>query len=147
MYDDYPHDERDRLIRDWKAKQDAKKRADKDELEARNRLAQYVYGEQMDKKGSETVPLGNGFRIQFKFGQNVTVANDPVLIQRITDKLKRSGSLQDMLVAETLFGSKVTVSAAVYETLSDSGKRIVNEVITTKPAQVAVEFLEPGPIR
>lgn len=139
---------RDRLIRQWLQAKQSLTQAQTAELTARNNLVAFYVGDHTDKSGTENFDLGNGYGLKFEFAQNHTVpsAHGGAAVKSVMERLRQMGR-EGELIAARVFRWKPELAKSEYDQLSPTAKRIVNAVVTTKPAQPAITFVEPGGAR
>lgn len=141
-----PNATRDRLVREWNIAQYNLRLAKDAELKARMAWVSHQYSEgTTDLRGTMTCELGGGYAVKTAFTQNMTVpsADNGQEVRNICYKLCQAFGAEGEEIANALFRWKPEVNSKVYDQLSPSAKRLVNQVITTKPGLPSVEFVEP----
>lgn len=135
---------RDALIADWEAKKAALATAQDEEMKARLSVVGLYHEDITNLKGTENVELPRGWTLKMEFKQNRSVpsAKNGEAVRGVMDKLSAQGP-EGALIAQRLFRWKPEVVAAEYDQLSPAARRIVDRVITTKPATPAISLVAP----
>lgn len=139
-----PNAERDALIVDWQDKARRAAALKEEELIARNKVVAFLFEETTDKKGTENIDLGSGYKLKLTFAQNHSVpsANGGEAVKAVMAQLTALGD-DGKFIADRLFRWKPELAKTEYENLAPSMKRIVNKVVTTKAAQPTLEIVAP----
>lgn len=98
------------------------------ESELRQQLAEQLFPNA--KEGTNTLEIGNGWKLKLVAKTNYKVTGDERAVQNVhlqTNAIKM----------------KPELSLAAYKLLSDAHKAIVDEVLTTSPGMPALELVEP----
>lgn len=139
-----PNAQRDALIVDWQRLKQQKEALEEQELIARNKVIAFFHEDVTDKAGTENVDLGGGYKLKMVFAQRHSVpsAENGAAVRAVMEQLKGMGE-DGAFIAERLFRWKPELSKSEYDRLSPSVKRVVNKVVTTKPAQPTLEIVAP----
>lgn len=142
---------RDQLILKW---QDAKAKLDaavEEELRLRNACFTANFPTLTPGTDTHTLELGKGYILKAKTGTRYTLANaikDGKPTDKAYDAIAKIGN-EGALLADRLFNYKPELSVSEYKKLDLTNpthkkiKAIVDGVLTTKPAQVTLEFIDP----
>ena len=132
--------ERDTLIQNWL---DAKATA-ASAVEIERKLRQAVmlsfYPDEQPEKGTFNQELGNGYKLKFGFKQNLTL--NAAFVNDVLSEIERTGE-DGKFVAERLVKFKPELSLTEYNQLSADHRRLIDRIVTTKPASPTIEFVEP----
>ena len=93
------------------------------------------------KEGVNNVDLGDGYTLKITHKLNYSLAdNDSV--NAALDKIAKSGN-EGAFIAERLCSWTPRLSVSEYKDLSDDYRKIIDEVVTVKPAMPAVTIAAP----
>ena len=132
--------ERDTLIQNWLDAKSAAASAVELERNLRQAVMLAFYPEQQPEKGTFNQGLGNGYKLKFGFKQNLNL--NAALVNDVLSEIERS-SEDGRFIAERLVKFKPELSLTEYNNLSDNHRRIIDRIVTTKPASPTIEFVEP----
>lgn len=132
--------ERDTLIQNWLDAKSAAASAVELERNLRQAVMLAFYPEQQPEKGTFNQELGNGYKLKFGFKQNISL--NATLVNDVLSEIERS-SEDGRFIAERLVKFKPELSLTEYNNLSDNHRRIIDRIVTTKPASPTIEFVEP----
>lgn len=129
----------EQILAQWeKAKTEAAKFK---ELENQLRIA-YVEAVSNPKKlaGTENIELGNGYKAKIVKKQNYNVNQDDV--NKALDAIENSGP-EGKFVSERLIKWKAELSKTEYDALSETHKKMIDEVLTVTPGTPTLEIVAP----
>ena len=133
----------DKTLQDW---QEAKHALDRwKEHEAQLRRYIIEHGGLFDpskEEGTETVNLGNGYKLKAKKVTNYTVANKEGEAFAVLQKLTELGEVSANK-AKDLFRFDANIRVSNYKKLDDAEKALVDNIVTTKPGMPSLELVEP----
>ena len=132
--------ERDTLIQKWLDAKAASASAVETERVLRQQVMTAFYPEAQPEKGTFNQELGNGYKLKFGFKQNITL--NSALVNDALAEIERTGE-EGKFIAERLVKFKPELSLTEYANLSDNHRRIIDRIVTTKPASPTIEFVEP----
>ena len=132
--------ERDTLIQNWLDAKSASTAAVELERNLRQAVMLAFYPEQQPEKGTFNQELGNGYKLKFGFKQNLNL--NAALVNDVLSEIERAGE-EGKFIAERLVKFKPELSLTEYNNLSDNYRRIIDRIVTTKPAAATIEFVEP----
>jgi hypothetical protein len=132
--------ERDVLIQNWLDAKAASAAAVELERALRQQVMSAFYPEQQPEKGTFNQELGNGYKLKFGFKQNLNL--NATLVNETLSEIERTGE-DGKFVAERLVKFKPELSLTEYANLSEAHRRIIDRIVTTKPAAPTIEFVEP----
>lgn len=135
---------RDALIIDWQDKQNARKKAEEEEMKARLAVVAFFHEDTTDKAGTENVDIGQGFTLKMEFRQNYSVpsAKNGEAAKGVMSKLTALGA-EGAAIAQRIFRWKPELSKTEYDLLSPQAKRIVDKVVTQKAGTPALTIVPP----
>lgn len=134
---------RDELIQEWNRAQKELIRAKEYEMSLRNKVIELSFPAHKDK-GTENVELGGGWKLKAVFKQSVTFVNSNKNdeVDKALSKLEKMGP-EGAFIAERIVKWKPELSITEYEKLDNKYKKVIDEIIVTKPATPSLELVEP----
>lgn len=134
---------RDTILTQWK---DAKAKLDvyqATERALRSQVIEAFSNEPEDASGVENVDVGWGYtlKITHKLDYNLDNANDYEATDNALDEIEKLENGE--LLAERLVKRKLEISVSEYKKLPPAAKKIIDRVLTIKPASKRVELVPP----
>lgn len=136
------------LIKDWESAKANAAAAVIAERAARAAVVDHVFGEDA-VYGTNNFELGNGYKLKYVRSLNYTLDKgdlDPNTGENNTDRAlsaMRSTGNDGAFIADRLVKWTPELSISEYKTLSDTHKKIINTVITTKDASPELKIEGP----
>lgn len=130
--------ERDELIMQW---EQAKTELDNwkiKELELRTKLVEENF---INEDGTQNLELGGGWKLKAVIKTNYSFTSKEALDKQL-DKLERLGP-EGKFVAERIVTYSPKLSLSEYKKLDNKFKKIIDEVVVTKPAAPTLELVAP----
>jgi len=126
--------EQNELLTQWNQLESFYKQVKSWEINLRNKVIKSLFGEGKDE-GSETIELGGGWKLRCK--------------KPMTYKLGTQADTEAMMdqlspaAPDDLIKWEPVLSVSSYRLLSESDKRVVDQVLTIKPGQASIEIVPP----
>lgn len=141
---------RDELLQQWRAQKNALVIAQAQEMATREEIVALLF-DPSQNEGTETIELGNGWKIKAQKKLNYTLGNkrvngnynDVEAAQDTIASLQKDGA---SLIADRIINWKPELSLTEYrrlETEFPEAKAIVDRVLTTKPGSPTLELISP----
>ena len=94
------------------------------------------------REGTENFELGNGYKLKavFKISRNLNNENEAV--DKVLSKIEKTGP-EGAFIAERLVKWKPELSVTEYKNLPDKFRKLIDEVVTSKEATLALELVAP----
>lgn len=135
---------RDALILQWE--EAAKNLATAKEVEASLRAevlkTAFVFSNDELREGTENVELGQGYKLKAVFKTSRNFAGGQEAVEKALQKIEKTGA-EGEFIAERLVKWKPDLSVSEYKKLPEKFKRIIDEVLTAKPATPSLELVAP----
>lgn len=131
---------RDELIVNWKKATLILAAAKVNEMILRNDIIKECF-ENHKEEGTENVELGNDYKLKAVFKQSYTFP-DKVKLDEALSKIEETGEA-GKLVAERLVRYKPELSVTEYKKLDSIYRKVIDEVLITKPSTPSLELVEP----
>ena len=135
--------ERDQLLANWRSAYDTLSVAKSREMELRKRIVEETDLFDPNKQsGTQTVELGNGWKLKAVKKLNYIVANKE---GEAFEKLHELSALSEVAAfkAKKLFRFDANLSITAYKDLDASERAIIDEIVTTKQASPSLELVPP----
>lgn len=135
---------KDRLLADWKAADEASKLAVEKERDLRKQVIDAFSTETNElKSGVENIDAGWGFdlKIEHKIVYKLDNANDFEKVEDAIDQMEAFGELGEH-IANSLFKRKYDVSVTEYKKLDPKYKVIIDKILTIEPASKSVKLVK-----
>ena len=136
-------DTRDQLLMQWA---DAKKALDSAKLiegELRKQIiAESGLFDEDKETGAQTVELGGGYKLKATKKVSYKVDNKDGKAFEMLKRLSEMGEVSAHK-SKTLFRFDANLSVTNYKQLDDAEKKLVDEIIVTKPAMPSLELIQP----
>lgn len=144
MFNINPNAARDDLLMRHQAAAKALAEAKALEMQLRLEVAETLYGFDVNvlREGTENIDLGNDYKLKAVFKTSYTLNNKDNAVDKMLTKLENSGE-EGKFIAERLVKYKPELSVTEYKNLSPKMKKIVDEVVSTKPATPTIEIVAP----
>lgn len=151
-------EERNNLIRNWLAQRAALESVKEAEMTLRKRVTEVLFP--TPKKGTQRVPIGEGFHIKLVHKLNMKLGDSDKL-NAAGDAIPVNDQVEDVLVAiekignegqfiaDRLVKTSYTLSESEYKNLDLSNpthkqiKDLIDTILTVTPASPSLEFEEP----
>jgi|LakMenEpi03Aug12_release.lakeMendotaPanAssembly.Ray.scaffolds.fasta_scaffold1430750_1 hypothetical protein len=131
------------LINEWR-----QLKSQLDEIKAReNELRQAIASsdelfDQSRETGTQTFDLGHGWKIKCEKKLNYSVENKQGEAFAALHAIASLGPVEEHQTKK-LMSFSPSLSLTVYRELSDEARRIIDKIVTTKPAMPTVTLVEP----
>lgn len=139
--------ERDQLLVEWQQAKKTLDAAKEKELELRKRIVEETdLFDPTKETGTQTVQLGQGWKVKATKGLNYNVANKEGETFTVLAELDKMGNELISHIAKELFSFKPEVRKTKLKELAEispDAHRLVESVITTKPATPSLELIPP----
>lgn len=133
---------RDAKILQWQEAVKALAVAKEAEAALRNEVIAANFASHKEEEGTENIELGNGYKLKAVFKLSYTLDNKEEGVDKALTKLEKMGA-EGQFVAERLVRWKPELSVSEYKKLAEKYKKIIDEVLTTKPGLPSLELIEP----
>ena len=141
---------RDRLILDWTQKQNELEIAKAAENEARLKLAQLCFPD--PKEGTNTLELGNGYKLKLEHKMNYTLHNgkdahktdgrEAFATTKALNAIEKLGN-EGAFIAERLVSWKPELSLTEYRALDKQYRELIDKALKISPATPSLKFETP----
>ncbi len=128
-----------KLLADWENSRAILDGAKTNEMELRRQVQASFFP--TPKEGTQRVDLANGWALKFVHKTNYTF-DDKDELHKALSEIEATGN-EGAFVAQRLVSFKPELKVAEYKTLADPYRKIIDRVITTKPAAPAIELEGP----
>lgn len=129
-------------IQEWRKAEKKLADAKAEEIRLRNLAILLNFPNHTDAdEGTQNAELGNGYKLKAVFKQNYNLADGDAVDAALT-KMESLGA-EGTFLAERIVKWKPELSLSEYRKLEPQYKAIVDTVLTTKPGQASLEFVEP----
>lgn len=98
--------------------------------------------DQSRETGTQTFDLGHGWKIKCEKKINYTVENKNGEAFAALHEIAQLGAVEDHQTKK-LMSFSPSLSLTVYRELSDEARRILDKIVTTKPAMPTLTMVEP----
>lgn len=131
------------LIKSWNEAKLTLEAAKKLEMELRSKVIESEFVNHKEK-GTENVELGAGYKLKAVFKQSITFVNSNKEgeVEKALTKLEKMGS-EGAFIAERIVRWKPELSVTEYDKLDTKYRKVIDEIIVTKPATPSLELVEP----
>ena len=138
---------RDKLILQWQESQRVLAEAKNAEAELRKQVLSFNFSFNPDalREGTENLELGNGYKLKAVFKASrgfVTGPTQADLVEKALSKIEKFGE-EGKFIAECLVKWKPELSKTEYDKLEPKFRKIIDEVVVTKPASPSLELVTP----
>jgi len=134
---------KDALLLQWEAAASALAKAKEIELNLRNEAVKAFFHDPgtLESEGTETLELGNGFKLKAVFKMSRRLAG----IEQVNDALNKIEATgpEGKFIAERIVRWKPELDKKEYDQLGPQCKSIIDTVLTISPATPALEIVEP----
>lgn len=137
---------RDQMLLEWDRRKKALETAKADELEIRNAIAKREFPN--PKQGTNTLELGNGYKLKMVAKTNYNLDKDNEKVEDAQERIEKLGN-EGAFLADRLITWKPSLSLTEYKNLDPTNpthkkiKAIVDSVLTTSEATPSLEIAEP----
>ena len=130
---------RDWLLAQWEDTKVALESAKNVEMEQRKKVVAFAF-DPTKEKGTERIPLENGYELKAVKKLNYNVDQDKV--NAVLDKFEALDE-QSKFVSERLIKWKADLSITEYNSLTEKQKAVIDECITTSDGAPTLEIVPP----
>jgi len=128
----------DDLIIEWREMKLRAAAAVVSELQLRNEVIKRKFTDTSD--GTKNIELGKGWKLKAVFKTSYNPDDGKV---DETLEAMRKASPEGVVYANRIFGFKASLKLSEYKLLPDNFKKMIDAIITTKPAQPSLELVGP----
>lgn len=131
------------VLASWQEKKAELDRVKSEEAELRRLVVELFSEHEMDKvhKGTENVDVGQGYdlKIVHKLDYKLDNKNDYAELHTVLDKIEKDFEGGSVL-ADRLVKQEFKLSVSEYEKLPEAARKLVDRVLTIKPAAKTIEL-------
>lgn len=131
--------ERDELIMQWEAAKLELDHWKERELHLRTKLVDSYF---TTDEGTQNLELGEGWKLKAVVKTNYTLITKDEALEKALSKLERFGA-EGKFVAERIVTYSPKLSLSEYKKLDTKFRKIIDEVVVTKPATPSLELIAP----
>lgn len=131
------------LIQAWNNAKLQLEAAKKLEMELRFQVIESEFANHKEK-GTENLELSQGYKLKAVFKQSYSFLNGNKNdeVEKALTKLEKMGA-EGKFIAERIVRFKPELSVTEYEKLDSKYRKVIDEIIVTKPATPSLELVEP----
>lgn len=130
--------DKNKLLQEWEVALTNAKHWQERELKLRQQVATEFFAPTPDIEGTFNYTLDNNWQLKAVFKQNYNI--DRERVDAMLEKLRTQGAAA---IADRIIKWSPSLSLTEYRQLSNGAKKIVDTVVTIKPATPSIYLIEP----